>query len=85
MTNAIKNGKAKNIVFSLNRRRGTLFLSVRDDGHGFRVGNATKGMGLHIMGYRADVDRAAFTIESDDGATTVTCTLPSCSESKTSP
>jgi PAS domain S-box-containing protein len=76
MTNALKNGKAKKIGIKLTRSRRDLVLTVEDDGKGFSPGNARRGMGIHIMKYRADVIGARLTIESADGhGTLVTCVL----------
>jgi two-component system, chemotaxis family, CheB/CheR fusion protein len=72
--NAIKNGKAKKIVLKLLRSRRDLVLTVQDNGKGFSPANARRGMGIHIMKYRADVIGARFTIESADGhGALVTC------------
>lgn len=49
VTNATKNGKANNIVITLERHRQKLVLTVVDDGRGFSVSRARKGMGIHIM------------------------------------
>jgi signal transduction histidine kinase len=77
VTNAIKNGKAKTIAIKLARSRRDLVLTVQDDGKGFSPASTRRGMGIHIMKYRADVIGARFTIESADGhGTLVTCVLP---------
>jgi two-component system CheB/CheR fusion protein len=76
LTNAIKNGKAKKIAIKLTRSRRDLVLTVQDDGKGFSPGNGRRGMGIHIMKYRADVIGGRLTIESADGhGTLVTCVL----------
>ena len=77
VTNAIKNGKAKTIAIKLARSRRDLVLTVQDDGKGFSPASTRRGMGIHIMKYRADVIGARFMIESADGhGTLVTCVLP---------
>ena len=55
LTNAIKHADAKNVVVSLKKSRGTLQLAVEDDGKGFQKKKRSKGLGLHIMDYRASV------------------------------
>jgi signal transduction histidine kinase len=77
VTNATKNGKANNIVITLGRHRQKLVLTVVDDGGGFSVSRARKGMGIHIMKYRAHAVGGTLTVDSADGqGTKVTCTLP---------
>jgi PAS domain S-box-containing protein len=78
VTNAIKNGKARKIQITLEKRRAKLVLTVADDGRGFSTRRAGKGMGINIMNYRADAVGGNLTVESADGhGTKVTCTLPS--------
>ncbi|MGI8891080.1 MAG: PAS domain S-box protein [Chthoniobacterales bacterium] len=77
VANAIKNGAAHKIVISLLRSRGKLILAVKDDGRGFSILHKTKGMGIHIMKYRADVLGGSLEIKSASGrGTQVTCILP---------
>lgn len=76
VTNAIKNGKANEIVITLEKRRQKLILTITDDGQGLSAGPAHKGMGIHIMKYRANAIGGSLTVESATrhGAR-VTCTL----------
>ncbi len=77
VANATKNGKATKITVRLERDRRDLSLLVRDNGKGFAVAKPGRGMGLHIMKYRADVIGAQLTIESREGrGTTIHCSLP---------
>ena len=77
VANALKNGKARKIVIKIVRSRRDLVLTVQDDGKGFSPANARRGMGIHIMKYRADVIGARFAIESADGeGALVSCVLP---------
>lgn len=76
VTNAIKNGKARNIVIRLLRRRMQLVLTVEDDGVGLSAAKKSKGMGIHIMKYRANTIGANLTLESREGrGTRLTCIL----------
>ena len=76
VTNAVKNGNAKKIVIHLARRRQRLVLTVADNGRGFAAKKASKGMGIHIMKYRAEVIGGALIVKSEEGrGATVTCTL----------
>lgn len=83
ITNAVRHGRAERILVRLSASQGQLRLSVRENGVGMAtVPGEGRGMGLHIMRYRAGVIGASLTIESRPGAgTTVTCTLPTNSRS----
>jgi len=78
VNNAIKHGRARHILISLNLAGDRFALTVADDGLGFT--DATKksgGMGLHIMKYRAGVVNAALEVRSsaDGPGTTVICSF----------
>jgi PAS domain S-box-containing protein len=77
--NANKHAHASQIVVKLERsRRGGLILSVTDDGVGIhQTENGTRGLGFHIMDYRARLMGGQLKIESPKkGGTRVTCYLP---------
>src|SRR3984893_13854508 len=73
--NAIRHGKAKNILVGLSGRQGTGTLIIKDDGEGFpknQVGQP--GVGLSIMNYRADMVGGSVKVQpNEDGGITVTC------------
>lgn len=75
INNSVKHGKASRLVIGLHDRDGRIELSIRDDGVGLpRDGIKMKGLGLRIMGYRAQKIGAVFGIESpESGGTVVTC------------
>ena len=73
LTNAIKHADAKNVVVSLKKSRDTLQLAVEDDGKGFQKKKRSKGLGLHIMDYRASVLGGA--VQSRNKAKGHTCSL----------
>ncbi|MEO6870600.1 MAG: PAS domain S-box protein [Chthoniobacterales bacterium] len=76
LNNAIKNGRAREILIRLERRNRKLSLIVQDDGIGFSPDQTTKGMGIHIMKYRANSISGLLKVESSKGkGTTVTCTV----------
>ncbi|HWP56550.1 MAG TPA: ATP-binding protein [Candidatus Acidoferrales bacterium] len=61
--NAIKHDKASAISVVLSRFDGKTVLSIRDNGTGMtEAPGDRKGMGLHIMRYRAQALGASFTI-----------------------
>jgi len=75
--NALKNGKAKKVVIALMRQRRDLVLSIVDDGKGFSTRRPRKGLGLHLMKYRANSIGGELTVESADGhGAKIICTLP---------
>jgi signal transduction histidine kinase len=71
VTNAIKHSGAKNIVITLDRSPDGICLSVEDDGKGMPKGRrGRKGLGLHMMSYRANLLGGTFEIEPRKGAGT---------------
>jgi signal transduction histidine kinase len=76
--NAIKHGRANNIVIQLEVSDSGVLLRVLDDGTGLQPGKTNgEGMGLRIMSYRAQVIGAKFRIgRRDTAGTMVTCLLP---------
>jgi PAS domain S-box-containing protein len=77
VTNAVKHGRARNIVITLKADHDLVTLDITDDGYGFKETNRTDGTGLRIMRYRADLIGAKLRIRSiQPRGTAVTCTLP---------
>lgn len=76
--NANKHAQAREIVVELGRSRKGNFLSVTDDGVGFRnKPNQPKGLGFHIMNYRARAAGGYLEVESPKrGGTRIVCQLP---------
>lgn len=75
MNNAVKHGKAVRILVELTAAGEGARLSVTDDGIGFdrSPGGSGKGMGLHIMEYRARLIGASLGIRRHpEGGTVVT-------------
>jgi signal transduction histidine kinase len=78
LTNAIKHSGAKNILITLDRNRTHTCISVQDDGTGFVVKRRGKGLGLHMMRYRANSLGGELKIEQRrTGGTDITCIIPS--------
>jgi PAS domain S-box-containing protein len=78
VTNALKHGRAQNILIRLSRLDGRGTLVIRDDGKGLIAPAENHGgMGLQIMRYRAGMIGGTFEISSEktQGAT-VTCKFP---------
>ncbi|RJQ54037.1 MAG: PAS domain-containing sensor histidine kinase [Nitrospiraceae bacterium] len=76
VTNAVKHGRPGRVEISLSGARGKILMTVKDDGTGIPgvSGRITGGMGLKIMGYRANLINAMLDIRQDTGGgTTVTC------------
>jgi len=76
--NAIKHGKARNIVILLRAATDGGVLAVRDDGTGIAdPAGSPNGMGLHIMRYRVSMIGGALEItRCGDYGTLVTCVFP---------
>jgi signal transduction histidine kinase len=75
VSNAVKHGRAGQITVTLSGDAEQIRLEVEDDGAGFQTGEmSARGMGLHIMNYRARMLGAALDIEPRPGrGTRVTC------------
>lgn len=75
ITNAVKHGRANTILVSLLTTRGSLRLTIQDNGVGLTPGyRKTKGLGLLTMQYRARVMGASLDIHSTKGkGTRVSC------------
>ena len=75
VTNAIKHGHAENIVLRLAPDRDMLTLTIESDGLDFpEAPPKNKGMGLHIMDYRAEmIDGTLDVHRGARGGTIVTC------------
>jgi PAS domain S-box-containing protein len=78
VTNAIKHGRAKNIVIGLAVVKGGGVLTIRDDGCGFdAVPKGQAGLGLRIMNYRAKMISGSLSVQSSaNGGTVVRCMFP---------
>jgi PAS domain S-box-containing protein len=76
--NANKHARAREIVIKLERSRKGMVLHVIDDGIGFSNDpKLKKGLGCHIMNYRAQLMGGRLEIDSPkQGGTRVSCYLP---------
>jgi len=78
LTNVVKHAKASKATVRLDSsREGWLRLEVRDDGHGFDVGNPHCGLGMGTMqDYAEAVDGECSVHSVPGGGTEVTAVLP---------
>ncbi len=77
LKNAIKHSGAKNVLLILDRSETHVCVIVQDDGKGFSPRRRTKGLGLHIMRYRANALGGELRIEKRrTGGMEITCTIP---------
>lgn len=77
VTNAVKHSGAKNILISLDRNKTQTCVSVQDDGKGFVARKRGKGLGLHMMRYRANSLGGELKIERRRmGGMEITCVIP---------
>jgi two-component system, LuxR family, sensor kinase FixL len=77
VSNAIKHGKATEIVITLRQARGRIVLGIRDNGKGMAPKPVNQnGMGLRIMQSRASMIGGTMAIEpNQDGGVSVTCAV----------
>jgi PAS domain S-box-containing protein len=72
--NAVKHGRARNILIGLGSTGEHCTLTIEDDGVGIPQPAPSTGMGLHIMSHRAKMIGGALSIERRaNGGTLVTC------------
>jgi PAS domain S-box-containing protein len=75
VNNAIRHAKPSNIAITLEQQDDRVLLTIDDDGVGLpeKAGNS-KGMGLHIMSYRARMVGGTVTVKRrPEGGTRVSC------------
>ena len=61
-------------MISLSREKKAIVLAVEDNGTGLAKKTSRRGMGIHIMKYRAETIAATFTAEPrPQGGTIVRC------------
>ncbi|MFN2623443.1 MAG: PAS domain S-box protein [Chthoniobacterales bacterium] len=78
VTNAVKHSGARNILISLDHDKTHVCVSVQDDGKGFAPEKKKrKGLGLHMMRYRANALGGELRIERrKTGGMDITCKIP---------
>jgi signal transduction histidine kinase len=77
VNNAVRHGKARHIAITLKPKRGSIMLTVADDGIGLPDEiDPKKGLGLSIMRHRARMIGAELVIKKNPkGGTSVICQL----------
>ena len=77
VNNAVKHGNPKHIAVSISEDDNDYCIRIMDDGRGIPdTVDVTKGMGMHIMQYRAWIINAALQIQNNKtGGTLVQCTI----------
>ncbi len=78
VNNALKHGKAGNILLRLTAENGYGTLLIADDGEGIPEDRQnTQGMGLHIMGYRSAMIGGRLEVSRNRmRGTSVSCVFP---------
>ena len=77
VANAVKHSQAKHVLITLDRNETHTCISVQDDGKGFVPKKRGKGLGLHMMRYRANALGGELKIvRRRTGGTDVTCIIP---------
>lgn len=76
VNNAVKHGQARTIRIDLSGDAATLTLAITNDGTPYRPEDASAGLGIHTMSYRAKLIGGALAIDSPaDTGTRVVCTV----------
>jgi signal transduction histidine kinase len=77
-SNAIRHGKARNVILRLHTANELVHLEVQDDGQGFEPGGGVNklGLGLQSMKDRATSVDGSLAIESQTGRTVVSASVP---------
>ncbi|MGD8229015.1 MAG: PAS domain S-box protein [Desulfobacteraceae bacterium] len=83
LTNIVKHAEARHVSFAVKENKGSVTLSIEDDGKGFDVNGVRtlhspeKGLGLEVMDERARMLGASLHIRSQVGeGTRITLTIP---------
>lgn len=77
VSNAVKHGKAKEVLIHLQASEGKIVLVIKDRGAGLpKVLPSKRGMGLRIMEYRAAMVGGSLVVQREaEGGTSVTCSI----------
>lgn len=67
LNNVYKHAKAKTVMISLERKEGSIRLSIKDDGVGFNILTKRTGVGLRNITSRAEVNNGTVSIDSTPG------------------
>ena len=78
VNNAIKHGHPRRVLIQLTAEQGRGLLLIQDDGRGIADSPpSARGMGLHIMNYRAGMIGGTLDVRRDETrGTAVTCNFP---------
>ena len=71
LSNIVRHAQAKCAVVRLTKREHALFVTIKDDGQGFKPGAATVGVGLIGMRERLQALHGTFKILSSPGNGTI--------------
>jgi len=67
ITNIIKHAQAKEVVIEIYQEKGSLILSIKDDGVGFDISSKRNGVGLQNISSRAELLDGEVIINSSPG------------------
>jgi len=77
LNNAVKHASPKNIAITISEDNAYYYIKIMDDGKGIPDEiDLAKGMGMHIMQYRAWIINASFQVQNNkSGGTLVQCII----------
>ncbi|MGB4269162.1 MAG: response regulator, partial [Spirochaetota bacterium] len=77
LNNAVKHASPKNIAVTISEDNAYYYVKIMDDGKGIADEvDLAKGMGMHIMQYRAWIINASFQVQNNkNGGTLVQCII----------
>lgn len=77
ITNAVRHGHAERISLGVHSCPSRVALTISDNGVGFENGSSSRGMGLHIMRYRARILGGLLEVKpARSHGTQVLCVVP---------
>lgn len=76
LANVARHSGAAHVNVALAWHPDKLVLTVTDDGHGFDIRQASRGIGLHSMHERLDVVRGQVAVTSSAAGTSIQATIP---------
>ncbi len=71
INNTVKHSKASEVLVQINNHDNNLHITIEDNGIGFKVNSAYKGLGLRNIQSRVELLKGELTIDSNDTGTSI--------------